>query len=107
MDHASTTGDKKLDQIVDALEEKLSAPAATVREFAKLLLLRGSVEFLEGRPLAEAVEEIAALYRLADETPSSEIGTALLVTPDQPNRAVLHTVMTDRPFIVDTLRDIL
>ena len=108
MEPASIPGTTTLDPLVEALVAELrDYSPETVQYFARHLLLRGSTDFLKGRPLSEAVDEIAALCRLAYEAPVGEISVRVHRKPDSPERAVLHTVMTDRPFIVDTLRQYL
>lgn len=93
--------------VEELVAELRDRPPGTVDDFARCLLLRGSTDYLADRPLAEAVEEVAALYRLADETPDGEISVRVRRSPERPKRAELQTVMPDRPFIVDTLREYL
>jgi glutamate dehydrogenase len=108
MDRAPMPGTMTLDRLVEALVVELhDCEPETVGDFTRHLLQRGSTEFLEGRSLVEVVDEIATLYRLADEAPAGEISVRLHPKPGSPKHAVLHTVMTDRPFIVDTLREYL
>lgn len=104
MEQASATK-TRLDALIKKLAAEVgAAPRDALQEFTRGLLARGSGDFLE-RSLETGVREVAALYRLLDETPPGEFAARLRPDPDDPDRAVLHTVMDDCPFIVDTLRE--
>ncbi|MFQ5688823.1 MAG: NAD-glutamate dehydrogenase [Gemmatimonadota bacterium] len=107
MEHA-TVSKKRLDRALQALDPAgLDAPPEALAAFARLLLARGSADFLEPERFAAAVQDIQTLYRFVEQAGPSEIAVRVRPLPARPDRAVLETVMPDCPFIVNTVREYL
>lgn len=98
--------------LLNDLLERLAAdepPAqrALLQSFARVLLTRAQPEYFRGRAEGELVRQILDSFDLLERTPHRGVGVRVRVNPDAPHRAVVDTVMSDRPFIVDTIREYL
>ncbi len=97
-----------VDQVVREVQARLGdVPHGAVRTLAGRLLTRGYAEIRDGRADGGLVEDIAALYKLIDETVADDIGIRVTWDRSSASRGLVQTVMRDRPFIVDTLREYL
>jgi glutamate dehydrogenase len=80
------------------------AQRALLQTFARLLLERASPEYLrEHAP--DLADEVAAAFDLLDRTPPRAVGVRVRLDPRRAHRAIVNSVMPDRPFIVDTVRE--
>ncbi|WP_420633921.1 NAD-glutamate dehydrogenase [Candidatus Palauibacter sp.] len=97
-----------LDPLIREVEARLpGAPAEAVRGLARRLFSRGYANIADGRPLDGLADDVAALYRLLESAADGDIAIRIDWDPEDASRGVLQTVMEDRPFIVDTLREYL
>ena len=95
-----------LDPLIREVEERLAgAPAQAVRGLARQLFSRGYAAIADGRPVGDLADDVASLYRLVESAGDGGPAVGVRWDPDDPSRGVLQTVMEDRPFIVDTLRE--
>ena len=83
------------------------AQRALLHTFARLLLGRAHAEYFRARPDAEILRNVLELFQLLERTPHRGLGVRVRVEPDDPHRAAVETVISDRPFIVDTVREYL
>ena len=94
----------RIEPVLSALESESADHALSVQEFARLLLARASDDFLEEATPEETAREVASLFSLLGETGPDRVGVR--VRPlDRPHHSVVETVMPDRSFIVNTLRE--
>ena len=106
MDQTAAAQQTDLDSLVRELETRLPhASAEAVRGLTRRLYRRGLTDVLNGRPLSGVAEDVAALYELLDGADPKAVSVRVAWDSDDPSRGVLQTVMEDRPFIVDTLRE--
>ncbi|MGH7545503.1 MAG: NAD-glutamate dehydrogenase domain-containing protein, partial [Gemmatimonadota bacterium] len=98
--------------LLDDLLQRLAAdepPAqrALLQSFARVLLARARPDYFRGRAEGELVRQVLGAFDLLERTPHRGVGVRVRVNPDAPHRAIVDTVMSDRPFIVDTIREYL
>ncbi len=97
-----------IDRLVDALKPTAPDEAPDALEsFARRLLARAPADFLEGRDPDALAADVASLFAFVQERGPEEIGVRVRPAPGRSHRAVVETVMPDRPFIVNTLREYL
>lgn len=97
-----------LGPLIREVESRLpDAPGEAVRNLSRRIFSRGYTHIADGRPIRALADDVAALYRLVAGAADGEIAIRLAWDEDDPSRGVLQTVMEDRPFIVDTLREYL
>ena len=97
-----------LDSLIREVEARLpEAPSRAVRGLSQRLFSRGQTLTADGSPIAGLADDVAALYRLVESAAEDAIALRVDWNPENASRGVLQTVMDDRPFIVDTLREFL
>ncbi|MCG8466724.1 MAG: NAD-glutamate dehydrogenase [Gemmatimonadetes bacterium] len=95
-----------LDDLIRAVELRLpNAPVEAIRGLTRRLFTRGSADLLNGTEATGLAADVAALFELIDSVGADEIAVRVSWDSDEPTRGVLQTVMTDCPFIVDTIRE--
>ncbi len=108
MDQTAAARQTDLDPLIRELETRLpNASVEAVRGLTQRLFRRGFKDVLDGRLLSAVAEDVAALYELLDGAGPGQVAVRVAWDPDDASRGVLQTVMEDRPFIVDTLREYL
>ncbi len=78
-----------------------------VEAFARALLSRAPVGFFRGRTDADVVSVILAHFDLLESTPPDEIGVRVSRQPGYGHTGIAGVVISDRAFVVDTLRQFL
>jgi glutamate dehydrogenase len=97
-----------IDRVIEALPTPTSdVSAAALESFARQLLARASADLLERRDSDSLAASVASLFEFVQERGPGEIGVGVRPVPDRPHRTAVETVMPDRPFIVNTLREYL
>ncbi len=97
-----------LGPLIREIESRLpDATGEAVRGLARRLFSRGYTHIADGRPVRALADDVAALYRLVEGAADGEIAIRVAWDEEDPSCGVLQTVMEDRPFIVDTLREYL
>jgi len=91
-----------LEELEPALEEE-SRPL--VEDFARRLMSRASTEFLESHSSSWLASQVRAAFELVQGTPPDDISVRVRDLPGDTGEFVVQTVMTDRAFIVDTVRE--
>ncbi|MDX1389425.1 MAG: NAD-glutamate dehydrogenase, partial [Acidobacteriota bacterium] len=95
-----------LDDLIALLQaEHPGSPGGAVAGFTRQLMARGSAEYLANETREEVVDTVSRLFALLDRAVPGQVAVRSAWDPQDPNRAVLQTVMDDCPFIVDTIRE--
>jgi glutamate dehydrogenase len=103
-----TTLKSRMDEILHLLSVDAEGDGRDVMEgFASRLLGRASSDFLESRSTEWLADEVRAVFELLEGTPPSETAVTVEPLPGRPQEFGVLTVMEDRPFIVDTIREFL
>jgi glutamate dehydrogenase len=102
MAQAATTD--RLEPVLSVLRAESPDQPSPVQEYAKLLLARASDDFLGEATPEETAREVTGLFSLLEETGPEHV--SVRVRPlDRAHLSVIETVMPDRSFIVNTLRE--
>ncbi|HKK27644.1 MAG TPA: NAD-glutamate dehydrogenase [Gemmatimonadota bacterium] len=97
-----------IDRVIDALGSEASGGAsAPLEAFARLLLARASADLLERRDPARLAADVRSLFEFVEARGPEEIGVRVRPVAGRTHRLAAETVMPDRPFIVNTLREYL
>ncbi|MDP2481309.1 MAG: NAD-glutamate dehydrogenase [Candidatus Palauibacterales bacterium] len=97
-----------IDRVIDLLAgERPDASGDALESFGRRLLARASADLLERRDPEALAADLASLFDFVQERGLGEIGVRVRPVPDRSHRTVVETVMPDRPFIVNTLREYL
>ena len=97
-----------LDPLIREVETRLpEAPLEAVRGLSRRLFSRGYAAIADGRPIGGIADDVARLYHLVESATDGTIAVRVEWDPEDTSRGILQTVMEDRPFIVDTVREYL
>ena len=97
-----------LGPLIREVEARLpEAPPSAVAGLSRRLFSRGYAAIADGLPTGGLADDVAVLYRLVESATGGTIAIRIDWDPEDASRGVLQTVMEDRPFIVDTLREYL
>jgi glutamate dehydrogenase len=97
-----------IDRVIDLLSaERPGVSAEALESFGRRLLARASTDLLERRDPQALAADVTSLFDFVEERGPGEIGVRAGPVPDGSHRSVVETVMPDRPFIVNTLREYL
>nr|MDP2497036.1 hypothetical protein [Candidatus Palauibacterales bacterium] len=95
----------RLEGLLDELEPDPDESRPLVEDFARRLMSRASGEFLESHSSSWLAEQVQGAFDLLDGTPADGISVSVRELPEDAGEFVVQTVMTDRAFIVDTVRE--
>lgn len=95
----------RLEGLLESLEPELDESRPLVEDFARRLMSRASGEFLESRSPSWLADQVQAAFDLLDGTPPDGISVSVRELPQDAGEFVVQTVMSDRAFIVDTVRE--
>ncbi len=82
------------------------------QRFAELFFVKTAAEFISARPPADLAKLVVGAFRFLSESRSDDVSVQVL-NPDEENEGwyapvtVIRTNVSERPFIVDTLREFL
>jgi glutamate dehydrogenase len=75
-----------------------------LKAFGRALLSRAPADFFRGRTDADLVELISSLFDLLESTVPDEIAVRVRQRPESVHAGAVEIVISDRPFVVDSLR---
>jgi glutamate dehydrogenase len=107
--------DAKVDTSAEILEgilellvsNKDEDEASRLGSFARAVLRRAPSDFFRGRTDADLVELVSNLFELLDATAPDAIGVRVSQRPGYGHTGTAAIAISDRPFVVDTLRQYL
>ncbi|MFB6240375.1 MAG: hypothetical protein ABEJ46_02225, partial [Gemmatimonadota bacterium] len=98
----------RLEGVLESLEPALDEESRPlVREFARRLLSRASRDFVEGHSPQWLARQVRSAFELLEDTAEGEISVRVRELPGEGGEFAVQTVMEDRAFIVDTIREYL
>jgi len=97
-----------IDGIVQLVESSVEGERAEkLKSFALAMLGRAPSDFYRGRTDADIVQLAVDLFELLESAEPDEIIVRVRQRPNHPHSGMVQIVISDRPFVVDTLRQYL
>ena len=81
--------------------------AEALRSFAREMLGRAPTDFFSGRSDSDLLEMVTALFELLEATGPDELAVRVTQRADNGHAGSVEVIISDRPFVVDTLRQAL
>ena len=97
-----------IDVVLDAVEASADPDRApALKPYARELLGRAAPDFFADRREGEVERLVASVFDLLERTPPDEIGVRVYQRADLAHWGGVEVVISDRPFVVDTIRQCL
>lgn len=97
-----------IEGIIDLVETSAQEDRAPrLKAFARAMLDRAPADFFRGRTDSDVVELTRSLYGLLESAEPEEIVVRVEQRPGHPHSGTVSIVISDRPFVVDSLRQYL
>jgi glutamate dehydrogenase len=94
--------------IVDAIQASADlGQGPALKSYAEELLSRAVPDFFADRREGEVEEIVTSMFDMLQRTPPDELGVRVYQRPDYGHWGSVEMVVRDRPFIVDTVRQLL
>lgn len=105
---ATTPPPNELNALLQRLgEDDPPAQRSLLQSFGRIVLARVPPEYLRTHAGPELARDVLSAFELLGRTPPRGTGVRVRPDPERLHRAVVEAVMSDRPFIVDTILELL
>ncbi len=96
------------DEVIESIANSVDPDQVeALKSFARELLSRATPDFFAERRPGELEELVLSVFRLVEETAADEIGVRVYQRPNYGHHGGAEVVISDRPFVVDTVRQYL